>query len=130
MVEIMKKEIFFVYDGDCPVCKRVAQVFKIKEAVGSLNLIDARIDKNHPVIAEIKERGLDLDEGMVINLENNFYHGADALNVMALIGSNSGIFNKINYFIFRSKFLARLFYPLFRCGRNLLLKIRNIKKIN
>ena len=42
------------------------------------------------------ERKMSIDKGMIIKMNDNFYHGLDVLHNEALIGSDSGIFNKIN----------------------------------
>lgn len=126
----LDNQVWFVYDGDCPICNGAANAFMIKKTVGTLNIIDARTQKNHPVMIEINNLDLNLDDGMVIKLKNKLYHGADALHVMALIGSNSGIFNQINYFLFRSKILSKICYPFLRFCRNVALWIKGVKKIN
>ncbi len=126
----IKNDVWFVYDGDCPICNGAANAFKIKEAVGRLNTVNARTEKNHPVIQEINKLGLNLDDGMVIKFKDTCYHGVDALHVMALIGTNSGFFNRVNCFFFRSKFLSKICYPFFRAGRNFTLWCKNVDQIN
>lgn len=125
-----EKEVWFIYDGKCPICNGAANAFMIKKALGNLNLIDARTQKNHPIMIEIKNLGLNIDEGMAIKFQNIIYHGADALHIMALIGTNSNFFNKLNCFLFRSKFLSKLCYPSLKSIRNLVLYSKGIKKIN
>lgn len=125
-----KGDVWFVYDGDCPICQIAARGLRIKQAIGQLNLIDARSDKSSPVVKEINERALNLDEGMVIKFNNNFYHGADALQVMALLGTNHGWFNRMNYLLFRTSLLAKFCYPAMRAGRNIALKLKGVSKIN
>jgi predicted DCC family thiol-disulfide oxidoreductase YuxK len=125
-----KDQVWFVYDGDCPMCNGAVNSFMIKKAVGTLNLINARTQKNHPIMIEIKKLNLNLDDGMVIKFKDNLYHGADALHTMALIGGNSGFFNKVNCFLFKSKNLSKICYPFLRFCRNFVLYIKGIKKIN
>jgi predicted DCC family thiol-disulfide oxidoreductase YuxK len=125
-----KNQVWFVYDGKCPICNGAANAFMIKDVLGTLNLVDARTQKNHPVMIEINNLGLNLDEGMVIKFKDNIYHGSDALHVMALIGTNSGFFNKVNCFLFRSKILSKICYPFLRLGRNFVLYIKGVEKLN
>ena len=125
-----KDQVWFIYDGECPICRSAANAFMIKKTVGTLNIIDARTQKSHPVMIEVNNLNLNLDDGMVIKLKNKLYHGADVLHVMALIGSNSGIFNQINYFLFRSKILSKICYPFLRFCRNFVLLIKGVQKIN
>lgn len=122
--------IWFVYDGKCPICVNASKYYKIKKTVGNLQLLDARENKDHPIIIEINSLRLNLDDGMVIKYQNNFYHGSDALHLMALLGSDSDWLNKINSYIFRSKILAKIFYPFFRACRNFILFCKGVKKIN
>lgn len=118
--------IWFVYDGECPICKLAAQSLRIRKAVGNLELVNAREDKEHPLIKEINEKGFNLDEGQIIKYQDKLYHGADALNMMALLGSGSGWFNRMNAILFRSKTVSAICYPLFKNLRYLLLKILGI----
>jgi len=120
----------FVYDGDCPVCRAAARAFRIKEATGSLEVIDAREGASHPVVREVIEAGLDLDEGMVVKYGGRLYHGADALHLMALLGSSKGWFNRLNALLFKTPFIAKISYPLMKASRNLLLRLLGIDKLH
>jgi len=125
-----KDIVWFVYDGECPVCKIAARGLRIKKAVGNLQLIDARQEKSHPIMQKIHQLGLNLDEGMVLKFNNNYYHGADALQIMALISTNQGWFNRMNYLLFRSRIMSKICYPAMRSVRNLILKLNGISKIS
>ncbi len=122
-------DVWFVYDGDCPVCSIAASALRIRKAVGGLHLVNAREDKDHPLMAEIKARGLDLDEGMVIKFQDSYYHGADALHVMALLGTGQGWFNRMNACLFRSPTLSKLCYPFLRACRNLAIRLKGVPKL-
>ena len=124
-----KNEVWFVYDGDCPICSTAARALQIKKSVGGLHLVNARDDKKHPLLVEINRRQLDLDEGMVLKYGDGFYHGEDALHMMALLGSGKGWFNRINALLFRSKFIASVCYPTMRATRNTLLRFKGVQKI-
>ena len=78
----------------------------------------------------ITAQGLDVDQGMVLKLDNQFYYGSDAIHMLALISSRSGFFNRFNFWLFKSKTRSHLLYPVLRFFRNLLLKILNKTKIN
>lgn len=125
----LKDGVWFVYDGDCPICSLAARSLRIRQAVGTLTLVDARSEKDHPLCKEIREQGLDLDEGMVLRYSDVNYHGQDALNMMALLGSNRGWFNRLNAVLFRSKPISKMLYPVMKAGRNFLLRIMGIDKI-
>ncbi|MEE8298292.1 MAG: DCC1-like thiol-disulfide oxidoreductase family protein [Thermodesulfobacteriota bacterium] len=123
-----REEILLVYDRECPACNNYCQVIRIREDVGELKIVDAR--ENSEVRDEITEMGLDIDQGMVLKMGGQIYYGADAIHTLALISSKSGIFNRANYWIFKSKSLSAILYPILRTCRNLLLKILRKSKIN
>ena len=116
--------VWFVYDGDCPICKRAAEATQIKQSLGNLHLLDARTNDGHPLLAATNKRYLNLDDGMVIFHEGRYFHGAGALEFMAVHGTPNGLFNHLNRVLFRSKFLSKNLYPLMRGGRNLMLRLR------
>jgi predicted DCC family thiol-disulfide oxidoreductase YuxK len=127
--EPARGDVWFAYDGDCPVCTHAAHALRIRESVGALHLVNARVDPGHPLIREIGALGLDLDEGMVLKFQDNCYHGQDALHMMALLGSPHGWFNRANGYLFRSKRRAALCYPAMRGVRNLLLRLNGVGPI-
>lgn len=124
-----EKGVWFVYDGECPLCKSAAQALRIKQQYGRLHLVDARYDSSHPLVSVINQHQFNLDEGMVIYDGSQFYHGADALCFMARFGGN-GVFNRLNRLLFKSTRIARLCYPTLRSVRNLLIALRGVGKIN
>lgn len=123
-----REEILLVYDKACPVCNNYCQVIRVREDVGELRIIDAR--ENSAIREELTAMGLDLDQGMVLKMGEGLYFGSDAIHALALISSRSGIFNRMNYWIFKSKTLAAILYPISRSCRNLLLKLLGKSKIN
>ncbi len=123
-----RDEILLVYDKECPACNNYCQLVRIREDVGDLKIVNAR--ENSEVRDEITKMGLDIDQGMVLKMGGQIYYGADAIHAIALISSKSGIFNRANYWIFKSKSLSAILYPILRTCRNLLLKILGKSKIN
>lgn len=124
------KVVWFVYDGECPLCTNAALALSIKRELGSLNLVNAREASNYALLDLIKKHGYDLDAGMVIYDGNRFYHGKDALSYMAKFGRNHGAFNLINKALFWSDSIASLMYPWLRGTRNLLLQNKKIAQID
>jgi predicted DCC family thiol-disulfide oxidoreductase YuxK len=129
-MEAMQGDVWFVYDGECPICSMAAQALRIKQAVGALHLVNARLNTQHPVLAEVNARRLNLDEGMVLKFQGAYYHGQDALHLMALLGSPHGWFNCMNALLFRSRTVARVCYPVMRGMRNMLLYLKGVGKID
>ncbi|MFT6910261.1 MAG: putative DCC family thiol-disulfide oxidoreductase YuxK [Oleiphilaceae bacterium] len=126
--KVQREQILLVYDRECPVCNAYCQIVRIRESVGDLVIVDAR--ENTEVLEEITESGLNVDQGMVLKMGDKLYSGSDAMNALALISSRSGVFNRINYYIFKSESLSSFLYPMLRFCRNLLLKLLGKSKIN
>jgi predicted DCC family thiol-disulfide oxidoreductase YuxK len=118
---------WLLYDGECPFCTRYVRYARFRESAGPVRLVDAR--GGGPEAALARARGLDLDEGMVLSLDGQLYHGGDALNVMALLSTKSGAFNSVNAALFRSPRVAQVAYPLLRAGRNATLRLLGRRRI-
>ena len=125
---MQREDILLVYDRDCPACNAYCQIVRIKESVGILRIVDAR--QSSEVMNEITALGLDIDQGMVLKLGDQLYYGSDAIHMLALIGSRVGIFNRLNYWMFKSKTMSSIFYPLLMFSRVVLLKVLGKTKIN
>ena len=117
-----------MYDRECPFCEAYCRLVRLRDSVGRLRIVDAREDSD--LMQEISARGLDIDQGMVLKVGEQLYYGADAIHVLALMSSRSGVFNRLNYQVFRSSRLAHLIYPVLRSSRNLALKLMGKTKIN
>lgn len=116
-----------VYDGECPFCTNYVTMVRLRDSVGEVELINAR--SNHPIVAEIKGNGLDLNEGMVVRYEGREYFGADAMNILSILTSDRGTLNRLVARLFANKRFARTIYPFLRGGRNLTLKFLGRKRI-
>jgi predicted DCC family thiol-disulfide oxidoreductase YuxK len=121
-------EILLVYDKQCPVCDAYCRMVRIREAAGTLRLVNARDESK--VMDEITAKSLDIDQGMVLKFGDVLYYGADAIHALSLMSSPSGVFNRFNYWLFRSARRSAILYPLFRWLRNLLLKVLRKTRIN
>jgi predicted DCC family thiol-disulfide oxidoreductase YuxK len=122
------RDIILIYDKECPACNNYCQVVQIRKTVGELRIIDAR--EKSEIMDEITAQGLDIDQGMVLKMGGALYYGSDAIHALALISCRSGVFNRLNYWVFRSKTVSKFLYPILRFFRNLLLKMLGKSKIN
>ena len=122
------KELLLVYDTQCPACDYYCQLVRIRDSVGQLKLVDAR--EPSEIMNEVTAAGLDIDQGMVLIMGDSMYYGADAIHMLSLIGTRSGFFNRLNYWLFRSKAVSKILYPILRFFRNLLLKFIGRTRIN
>ena len=116
-----------VYDGDCPFCSKYAELVRFKKAAGEVQIINAR---EHPeVVKEFSDRGYDLDKGMGLKMDGRYYHGADALNHIALMSTGSGLFNSFTAAVFKSKIASAILYPVLKAARRAALIMKGKKGI-
>jgi len=120
--------IILVYDHDCPVCHSYCRVVSIRKAAGNMTILNAR--DNPPIMDEINRLGIDMDQGFVLKIGEEFYHGADAIHSLALLSTRTGVFNRLNYRIFKSKTLSKFLYPILKTGRGILLILLGKPKLN
>ena len=120
--------IYLVYDKECPACDYYCNMVRIQDSVGKLIQIDARQPSSF--MDDITAAGLDIDQGMVLIVGDRMYYGADAIHVLATMGTRSGVFNRLSYWCFRSKAVSAVLYPILRTCRNLLLKFLGRTKVN
>lgn len=99
---------------------------RIKDAVGSLKLVNAREENIQPLL---NGQHFDLNEGMLAIINGKYYHGAQAAHILSLLSTRVGIFNKLNFILFHKLFLARMLYPVFRMIRNVILKLKGVPPI-
>lgn len=124
----MDDEILLVYDGECPACDTYCHLVRIPRSAGSHRLINAR--ESPSVMEEISAARLDIDQGMVVKMGGRLYYGSDAIHLLALLSSRSDLFNKLTYYVFRSRTLSRMLYPVLRACCGVLLRVMGKTKIN
>lgn len=125
---IGKGTLFVYYDGECPFCSRYMQLYRLRQGDNELALINVRNDAAK--LAEFNDIGLDIDNGMVVQLDGTSYTGAQAMEILALLSSPSDRFNRVNRWVFSRPRLARFLYPILVAGRNLTLRLLRRDKIN
>ena len=118
---------YVVYDGDCPFCSSYVKLLRLREAAGPIVLLNARED--HPVVRRVEQHGVVLDQEMALVMGSNIYSGGECINRLALMSTQSGLFNRLNAALFSSPKFSRIAYPFLRCGRNLALKALGRKQI-
>jgi len=93
------KDVWVVYDGECPLCSRFVLMYRLREKGQVVHLIDARTE--HPLVDEIRARKMDLDDGMVVRWRGEFYYGAAAMHLLATLAGDQTLFNRVNRQLFR-----------------------------
>jgi predicted DCC family thiol-disulfide oxidoreductase YuxK len=96
-----------VYDGDCPFCSRYVRLLRLREQF-AVELIDAREQPEKAASC-----GLDLNEGMIADLDGRARHGAEAVWLLSRLSERPGLLSR--------RGVAQAVYPLLRLGRRLAL---------
>ena len=94
----------------------------------TLDLIDARREPLDDVQGQ-DLRGLDFDRGFAVVVDGRVHHGADGAHVLAGLTERRGFAFRLFQWLVRTEARSRLFYPVLRSGRNLLLRILRVPKI-
>ena len=122
------RQVWLIYDGECPLCNNYAQHLKLRQSVEEFILVDAR--QGGPIVEQVRRLPHDLNNGMVVKIGSRHYTGHEALNVLARLSEARGIYSKFNRLAFSSSFVARGSYPLLKFGRWLLLKLKGVEPID
>ena len=124
----MDNRIEIIYDGECPFCSQYVKMVRLNKTFEIVDLINAR-DSQDPV-AQLALAKFDIDQGMAVRVADQWHYGSDAIHIIALSSTPSGVFNRLNHWIFQSPGRTRLLYPMMRAGRNLALRLLGRTKIN
>lgn len=119
-----KPKIEILYDGQCPVCTDYCTKVQLKEGEGELVLLDAR--KKGELLDEVTARGLDIDEGMVVRRDGQLFYGSEAMREIVKLKKKAGVMER---FFFGGQKMAKVMYGVCKAGRNVLLRVLGIKKI-
>ena len=115
-----------LYDQQCPACDFYCKRTTLED--GSLTKLDARDSSS--LLDEVTRRDLDIDEGMVLQVGENIYYADEAIYELATRSSRTGLLNRLARLFFGNRRAAKVFYPVFKAMRNLLLKILRRDRIN
>ena len=115
------------FDGECPVCTRYVRYYRLGDGNISVSLVDLRDCPER--VTEFNAMGFNVDEGMIIVLDKETYHGVEAVHILALLSTPIGFFNRCNRWIFSHRWLAEILYPILVGCRNLLLFLLGREKI-
>jgi predicted DCC family thiol-disulfide oxidoreductase YuxK len=113
---------FLLYDGDCPVCSAYVAVARLRQLYPSLRIMSARAE---PVlVAELRKKGYEINEGMVLALDETIYFGADATRMIAILGQSSpSWWRRATLGVLGTAPWARPLYPWLNRFRKLLLRL-------
>lgn len=109
------------YDGECPFCTRYSELIQARDKLGQFEIISLREDQESA--QEFRDMGLDLEQGFVLRLEGEIYHGAEAINLLALTTQQKDPLLKLNHTLFGKPAVSKCLYPLLKFGRSVALLI-------
>ena len=106
----MKKDLTFIYDGECPFCNHFAELIELKSKINNISILDAR--KNQKIIKVFLKKGYDIDKGAILIKGEEILHGAEAINTICnQINNPSGRLLKLISKIFKSSKRTDIFFP-------------------
>lgn len=112
---------FLLYDGDCPVCSAYVAMARLRQLYPDLRIISARSEP--ALVAELRGRGYEINEGMVLRLDGAIHFGADATREIAVLGRASrSRWRRAALGLIGTAPWASALYPWLNRGRRLLLR--------
>jgi predicted DCC family thiol-disulfide oxidoreductase YuxK len=117
-----------IYDGECPFCSNFVKLYAIHKKVAGVELIDARLQPG--LVQELRSRGMDINEGMVVIWQGHYYFGAAGMHLLSVLGTEDGVFGVFNQLLFYNKRIAGLIYPALAAGRRITLSLLRRKPIS
>lgn len=115
------KTDYLLYDGECPVCSAYVAVAALRKLRPSFEVLDAR---HEPLLVEeLRGRGYDINEGMVVDLDGKLHFGADATRIIARIGKENGLLRRMLLLAIGDSPWSAGLYPKLSWGRRRLLKL-------
>ena len=106
----MKKDLTFIYDGECPFCNHFAELLELKSKINNISILDAR--KNQKIIKVFLKKGYDIDKGAILIKGEEILHGAEAINTICnQINNPSDRLLKLISKIFKSSKRTDIFFP-------------------
>ena len=116
----MKKDLTFIYDGECPFCNHFAELLEIKSKIKNISILDAR--KNQIITNSLLNKGYDIDKGAILLKGDEIFHGAEAINTICIeINNPSGRLLQLLSNIFKSNKRTKLLFPFLVRARRLAL---------
>lgn len=112
---------YLLYDGECPLCSRYVRMTRLRDTLPGFELIDARYRPD--LVQQHREHGREINDGMILSVDGRYYHGADALNRIALLSTPFRLLNRANATLFKSRRVSSAIYPFMVVGRNALLRL-------
>jgi len=120
---------FLLYDGDCPVCSAYVAMSRLRQLYPNLRVISARSERT--LVVELRRKGFEINDGMVLSLDGTIYFGADAMRMIANLGRLSpSLWRRAALAFAGTAPWARPLYPWLNRGRQALLRMLSRRPID
>ena len=121
----MNTNLTFIYDGECPFCNHFAELLELKSKINKISILDGR--KNPKIIKSLLEKGYDIDKGAILLMDDDIFHGAEAINkICNQINNPSGKLLKLLSNILKSDKRTNLLFPFLVRARRLALIAKGV----
>ena len=116
----MLKKINLYYDDECPFCKEYSKYVELRKFY-EINIINAR--EAIVKINTFREKGYDINNGMIVEFEDNIFQGSDAVKIIDKNISKKNFFDKFLSRLIKFSFFKTFLYPLAKFFRIVILKL-------
>lgn len=120
-------ELEVIYDGECPFCRSYVMYCRLKEAFPEVVLTNARDVPDR--VAHYRQRGMEINKGMIVIYEGAEYYGEEAMTVLTQISRPDAFLQRIMRVLFRRPAVAAAVYGVLRRGRDMVLFVLGRNKI-
>lgn len=115
-----KTSAILYYDGECPICSHFAAYARLRKTL-EFELTNAR---EHPdKLREFKKQGVDINSGMILDMEGTLYHGEKAMVVLETFINSRGPLDNVLKFLYSSPAFMRFAYPVLKALRIFLMRM-------
>ncbi|HGY5543674.1 MAG TPA: DCC1-like thiol-disulfide oxidoreductase family protein [Prochlorococcus sp.] len=114
----------FIYDGGCPFCRHFAELSELRSGIKGLRIYDGRVDKT--LRDDLRSRGLSFSEGAVLVVDDEAFHGAEAIQWLCTHMNPSAQLLHVLKPLMSTPLRSRLIYPFLRLARLIALACRKL----
>jgi predicted DCC family thiol-disulfide oxidoreductase YuxK len=112
---------YLLYDGECPACSAYVAISRLRQLYPDLRIVSARTEPE--LVAELRRKGFEINDGMVLSLDGKIHYAAEATRMIAILGRNSpSRWRRTALGMIGTAPWARPLYPWLNRGRLLLLR--------
>ena len=106
----MLNKIKLYYDKECPFCNEYSKYVELRK-VYDIEIINAReaLDK----VKDYKDKGFDINNGMIIEFEDNIFQGSDAIKIIDKHIVKKGIIDRLLSVFIHFPGFKSIIYPIY-----------------